>query len=283
MWPALIDLFWAYLINPFSLHHESALYPSNCGYCSFDSIYPKTYIAYKVQPYEVKKGNQLPLLLDGNINEPFWNAVPFTENFVDISTTTIPKFQTKAKIRYDDTYLYIAAMINDTAIWANITHTCHCISSTENQVIFTDNDFEVFVDPAGTNHYYKEYEMNAANATWDLQLNKPYSDSGYENSSRVFGPYGWDMQPPLRCATLIKGMLNNPKVNQTSWSVEIAMPLSSLVENQGVNTKANPNPYSPADAIPPASGVFWRINFSRVEWNVVIVGNHYVKDPACQR
>ena len=30
-------------------------------------------------------------------------------------------------------------------------------------VIFQDNDFEIFVDPNATTHYYKEFEMNALN------------------------------------------------------------------------------------------------------------------------
>lgn len=271
MWSTLVDIFSWWMISPFINH-------KNCEYCSFDSIYPKQYISYKVRPFEL-----INYELNGNLNKPFWNGVPFTDDFVDISTTTIPKFQTKAKIRYDDTYLYVGAIINDNSIWANITHTCHCISATENQVIFHDNDFEVFVDPAGTNHYYKEFEMNAANATWDLQLNKPYNDNGYENSSRVYGANGWDMQPPLRCATLIKGSLNDPQAKQISWSVEIAIPLKSLKENQDIETEADFYPTTKSNKVPISSGHFWRINFSRVEWNVVVVGNHYVKDPACQR
>ena len=49
------------------------------------------------------------------------------------------------------------------------------------------------MDPAGTTHYYKEFEMNAANATWDLCLNQAYDNSGYENSTRVLGDKGFDM------------------------------------------------------------------------------------------
>ena len=54
--------------------------------------------------------------------------------------------------------------------------------------------------------------MNAADATWDLCLNKPYLNGGYENSSRVFGKHGWDM-PALRSGTFIDGKLNDPKAN----------------------------------------------------------------------
>ena len=47
--------------------------------------------------------------------------------------------------------------------------------------------------------------MNALNATWYLCLNKPYGDGGYENSTRVFGDRGFDMQPPLKCGTYVNG------------------------------------------------------------------------------
>jgi hypothetical protein len=42
-----------------------------------------------------------------------------------------------------------------------------------NEIIYHDNDFEVFVDSDGSTHNYKEFEINANNATWDLLLNKP--------------------------------------------------------------------------------------------------------------
>ena len=36
-------------------------------------------------------------------------------------------------------------------------------------------------------HFYKEFEMNARNQTWDLLLQRPYNDGGGENSTRVDG------------------------------------------------------------------------------------------------
>lgn len=145
---------------------------------------------------------------------------------------------------------------------------------------FHDNDFEVFVDPAGTTHYYKESEYNALNQTWDLCLNKPYDDGGYENSSRVFGPAGWDMQdgaspprttPGLHSATRVYGgRVNDPSKPTTGWSIEIALPLARLVDNQTGVT------------VPPRPGDVWRINFSRVEWAVQVVNGRYQKYPSCQ-
>ena len=51
-----------------------------------------------------------------------------------------------------------------------------------------DSDFEVFVDPFGSNHHYKELEVNAINTVWNLMLNKPYDDGGEEYSGRIAKP-----------------------------------------------------------------------------------------------
>jgi hypothetical protein len=210
--------------------------------------------------------------MDGKLDEESWQSVPFTDDFVDISTQTTPKFLTQAKILWDDTFLYIGAVLQETQVWANISSTCHCIDPKEDQVIFHDNDFEIFVDPDGSNHYYKEFEMNAYNATWDMVLNKPYSDGGSENSSRVYGVEGFDMQPPLVCGVSIDGgTINDPATSPTTrgWTVEVAIPLASLAVNETVT-------------VPPTDGTFWRINFSRVEWHVEVNNNQYYKYPSCQ-
>ena len=216
--------------------------------CSFAASYPKQYVAYKVDH---------DLVIDGSLSDKSWTDVGFTSSFVDISTAILPKFNTRVKLRWDDNFLYVGAQLEDTAVWANISHTCHCVDPNTDQVIFHDNDFELFVDADGSTHYYKEYEMNAANATWDLCLAKPYDDGGGENSTRVYGPQGFDMQPPLHAATAVRGVLNDPNVPANGWSAEIALPLDKLA-------------YNTSAAVPPINATFWRINFSRVEWAVKV-------------
>ena len=120
------------------------------------------------------------------------------------STDVTPRLRTRMKIRWDDDWLYVGAFLQETQIWANISETCHCINEDQDQVIFHDNDFEIFIDVDGSNHNYKEFEVNAANATWIILLNKPYGDGGFENSSRVMGSDGFDMQPPLTSGVHIR-------------------------------------------------------------------------------
>lgn len=102
--------------------------------CSFAASYPRQYVAYHTA---------VPPVLDGTLDDPAWLAVNFTERFVDISTATTPRLVTLVKLRYDDTFLYVGAQLQETQVWANITSTCHCLDPTHDQVIYHDNDFEV--------------------------------------------------------------------------------------------------------------------------------------------
>eukprot|EP00092_Neocalanus_flemingeri_P041565 GFUD01045267.1.p1 GENE.GFUD01045267.1~~GFUD01045267.1.p1 ORF type:complete len:399 (+),score=134.63 GFUD01045267.1:53-1249(+) len=230
--------------------------------CSFSSTYPRQMVSYKVEPGDIS--------VDGKMDEKAWEEVEWTKDFVDISSEETPRLKTRAKVRWDNEWLYIGAELEEKQIWANISHTCHCLDDENDQVIFHDNDFEIFVDVDGSNHNYKEFEMNALNQTWDLLLNKPYGDGGFENSSRVFGSAGFDMQPPLICGSFIEpeNAINDPTVEGQYWTVEVALPIEKLLEG------------SLGEKVGPKDGNFWRINFSRVEWRVKVAGDHYVKDPA---
>jgi hypothetical protein len=227
--------------------------------CLFDYTYPRQYVAHRTAT---------PPTLDGKLDDKMWAEVPWTEDAVDIVDALIPSLRTRAKMRFDDHFLYVGAEIQEPHVWANITHTCHCLNKTEDQVICHGSDYEVFTNPDGTNHNYKEFEMNPLNQTWDLLLSVPYSDGGHENSSRVLGPKGWDMQPPLRCATFVNGTVNDPTDVDVGWSTEIALPLAQLAFKNSVS-------------VPPAEGDFWRIDFSRVEYHVKTVmqpAPHYEMD-----
>lgn len=186
----------------------------------------------------------------GRLDQPFWEKANWTDDFVDIEgdLQPLPTKQTRVKMLWDDEYFYIGAELEDNEIWANQTE--------RDSVIFYDNDFEVFIDPDGDTHHYYEFEINALNTVWDLLLSKPYRDQGPAIN-------GWDISG-LRTAVYIDGELNNPQANNRKWSVEIAMPWSILKECS-LHKRA------------PIAGENWRVNFSRVQWQVDIVDNQYVK------
>jgi len=194
----------------------------------------------------------VPLVIDGRLDKPEWDRAPWTDDFNDIEGDIRPKprHRTRAKMLWDDDYFYIGAWLDEPNVWATLTQ--------HDSVIFQDNDFEVFIDPDGDNHDYYELEINALNTTWDLHLPKPYRDGGPARNE-------WEI-PGMKTAVFVDGTLNNPSDTDNGWSVEIALPWKSLAQYAGVPS-------------PPLIGDFWRVNFSRVEWDVTVENGKTTKVP----
>jgi hypothetical protein len=193
-----------------------------------------------------------PIVVDGNLNDAAWSNARWTEDFVDIEGKAKPKprLRTRAKLLWDDDYLYIAAELQEPHVWATLTN--------HDAVIFRDPDFEVFIDPQGKTEPYYEFEMNARNTTWDLSLDKPYMDGGKPHNE-------WEI-PGLKSAVHINGTLNNPDDKDRGWTVELAFPWKVLSEQA-------------RHGGPPGEGEQWRIDFSRVEWQVAVTNGGYHKIP----
>ena len=105
-----------------------------------------------------------PFHLDGNINKPFWEDAPFTDAFLDIegSHMPTPRFLTRAKMLWDDENFYFGAQLDGNEIWGHVTK--------RDDIIFQDNDFEIFIDPDSDTAQYYEFEKNVLNTVWDLFL-----------------------------------------------------------------------------------------------------------------
>lgn len=194
------------------------------------------------------------LVLDGNIDKPFWREVPYTESFCDISGKDYPspRFRTRVKICWDDQNLYIAALLEGSEIWATITK--------RDSVMYYDNDFELFLDPSSSTHNYLELEMNALNTQWDLMLTQPYRDGGRSVT-------GWDIKG-VETAVWIDGVLNNPSAENRSWSVEVKIPFASVMETYSKEENPPELERCYPGRVAPRLGEFWRMNFSRVQWLV---------------
>jgi hypothetical protein len=120
-------------------------------------------------------------------------------------------------------------------------------------VIFYNNDFEIFIDPDGDTHNYVEFEMNALNTVWDLFLTAPY-----RNNPKVLNQ--WDMKGVLS-AVSIQGTLNNPSDIDRGWQLEVAIPRTVFNEVTQMNDDL--------------AGEFWRMGFSRVNWDFDISQGKY--------
>ncbi len=208
----------------------------------FDRVRQRQYVCYRASA---------PLKIDGRLDELAWLRAPVTEAFVDIEGPVKPQptFTTQAKMLWDEEYFYIAAILEEPHVWANLTE--------RDSVIFYDNDFEVFIDPDGDTHGYMELELNAFGTEWDLLLVKPYRDGGP-------AVHAWDI-PGLRSAVHVDGTINDPSDTDSGWTVEIAIPW------EGVREVAHRQ-------APPKDGDVWWADFSRVEWDTHVEEGRYVKD-----
>jgi hypothetical protein len=191
----------------------------------------------------------IPPLMDGNINDQAWQSAAWSKNFRDIEgdKKPLPPLQTRMKMLWNDTCLFIAAELIEPHVWATLRE--------HDEIIFHDNDFEVFIDPDNNTHHYYEIEVNALNTIFDLFMPKPY-----RNQSGAM--INWDLTR-LQSAVQIRGTLNKSSDTDSSWTVEMAIPFQSVFT--GNKSK------------PPLEGEIWRINFSRVEWDAEIVNGKYVK------
>jgi hypothetical protein len=201
---------------------------------------PKTYSVTYVKT---------PPVIDGNINDPVWQQAQWTDNFRDIEGDRKPEpnLQTNVKMLWGDTCLYLAAKMVEPHVWADLKK--------RDEVVFFDNDFEIFIEPNNTAHQYFELEFNALNAVFDLFLNKPYRNNG----SAMFG---WNA-PGLKSAVSVQGTLNNTRDADRGWTLEVAIPYRAISIGNNIQI--------------PKEGTTWRINFSRVEWDTKVVNGNYVK------
>jgi hypothetical protein len=186
--------------------------------------------------------------IDGRLDEASWRAVAWSDPFVDIDGVRQPHFPTRVKMLWDDEFFYFGAELEETDIWATLTK--------RDAVIFQDNDFEVFIDPDGDTHAYFELEVNAFGTVWDLMLVQPYRDGGP-------AIHAWDIAG-LRSAVDVRGTINRPGDRDDRWTVEIAIPWEILRE-------AAPSRTGPRD------GDQWRVNFSRVQWQLDVREGAYTK------
>jgi hypothetical protein len=193
-----------------------------------------------------------PVVIDGRLDEAAWSAAEWSSYFVDIEgdVRPTPRFRTRMKMTWDDEALYVAAHMEEPHVWGSLTE--------HDEIVYHDNDFEIFIDPDGDTENYAEVEINALNTIFDLILVRTYNDGGP-------AVHGWHVAGMVT-AVHIEGTLNDPSDTDEFWSVEFKIPFAALEELTEM-------------PCPPNAGDEWRINFSRVEWRHVIDDGAYSIPP----
>ncbi len=200
------------------------------------------------QVYKAHRAKKPPVI-NGIIQKKEWDNATWSNLFVDIegAAMALPVYTTKVKMLWNDSTLFILAQLQEPNMMATLLN--------HDDIIYRDNDFEVFVDPDNDTDNYYEIEVNTYGTIMDLFMNKPYKKGGHFDMK-------WDASK-LTCAIGKMGTINQPNDVDTGWVVEMAFPINTFEKN--INSHL------------PLTQQTWRINFSRVQWQFDVINGSYKK------
>ncbi len=220
---------------------------------------------FDIPHYQAHRVSQT-LKIDGNLTEEAWKKAPKSSRFRDLVSGAETIHDTRAAVLWDDTYLYVAYWVEEPNLEASITK--------RDGLIYQNNDVELFI--AGPDTYY-EFEINSYGTIYEVFFiwEDAYSRDGWDTlpefepdapGRRIFpgvgykahprgrrvGFWRWDLEG-LKSAVATDGTINDNSDRDRGWTVELALPWSSLA----ILSKGEDR------SIPPNSEDVWRMDFSR--------------------
>lgn len=217
-------------------------------------------------PNYTAKATEEEIIVDGNLGENTWLSSEKSSHFRDLITGSETRYKTQVALSWDEDNLYVAYWVEEPNLQASLTE--------RDAPIYRDNDVELFI--AGKDAYY-EFEINtygtiyevffiwdeafeksgyAALPEFDRQAEKvrTFYGVGYKNHPRGTrtGYWNWDF-PGLKSAVQYQGTLNDSTDIDQGWTVELALPWSSMEALAMADHRS----------LPPKEGDTWRMDFSR--------------------
>tara|TARA_R110002167_G_scaffold59812_2_gene169481 strand:- start:291 stop:1235 length:945 start_codon:yes stop_codon:yes gene_type:complete len=230
-----------------------------------DTLINSPCAAFEIPDYKAYSISKAPTI-DGRLEEPEWQLAPRSPNFRDLISGSGTIHDTQAAVLWDEEHLYVAYWIEEPDLQASITE--------RDGLIYQNNDVELFI--AGADAYY-EFEINAYNTIYEVFFiwEEAYHKGGYdqlpgfgkdEPGRRAFngvgykthprgkriGFWNWDLKA-IRTAVFTDGTLNDSSDRDRGWTVELAIPWSSIA----ILAKGD------GRSVPPRAADIWRMDFSR--------------------
>jgi Carbohydrate family 9 binding domain-like len=176
-----------------------------------------------------------PITLDGKLDEPAWQSAQVLQDFAVFWENRRPKTATKARLLWDDKYLYFAAEMEDTDLYADVRE--------HNGMCWYNDVFELFFKPAADQLGYYEFQVNAANTQLEMFL-----------PSRGAGGYGRFHHDRLGIESQVHldGTLNHWQDKDKGWTVEGRIPWTAFEPTGGK----------------PRRGAKWHFSLSRYDYSV---------------
>jgi hypothetical protein len=178
-----------------------------------------------------------PIMIDGRANEAAWKSAPVIDQFYTVSAPRRPSLTaTRAKLLWDDEYLYFCADMDDADLYAEVTE--------QDGATWTNDVFELFFRPAADKRAYYEFEVSANNTKLDMFL--PSRGSGGYARWKDRPKFGW------QTAVALRGTLNEWQDKDNGWSVEGRIPWSDFAATGGR----------------PAVDAEWKFTLTRYDYSV---------------
>jgi hypothetical protein len=163
-----------------------------------------------VPRYEVRRATSR-IVIDGKLDDKAWASAPVIEFIFPWESQTGAKQKTRARLLWDDDYLYVGYECDDTDIVA--------LRGERDDPTYLDDAVELFVNPKpAQNTVYFGLEMNARAVLYDYLM----VDSQY--AFKRFNLEG------VLLASFIRGSLNTRGDEDHGWSLEVAIPWVNFEE-----------------------------------------------------
>ncbi len=178
-----------------------------------------------------------PITLDGTADEAAWKHAQEIDAFhlAWLDKPRMSRTKTTAKLLWDRQYLYFAADMEDTDLFADVK---------EHDGDLWNNDvFELFFRPDAGKPGYYEFQVNAAGAVFDAFY--PKRDFDKIREQLKVGKFNIDVKVKLR------GELNKRDGKDKGWGVEGRMPWTDFARTGGR----------------PAIAETWKLNLCRFDYN----------------
>ena len=185
----------------------------------------------KSQAILVQQTNQ-PIVIDGDLSD--WKN-PFSQEFVIHNSGKKVTQSTIASLSWDKKFLYIAYNCIDSEIVGTTRKKDHPIFNSDDLV-------EIFIDPVGDAENYIEIGVNAFNSNYDLFIQCSTGDCSKRKSDLSLN---------------LKGLQTASTITELGYSVEIAIPFSSLNEITNGQFKT------------PKIGTTWKGNLFRIDYGQI--------------
>ena len=177
-----------------------------------------------------------PIQIDGHLDEYAWERAEQINSFERIlNHYDNIRAGTRAKMLWDNEYLYIGFHCDDREMWA--------VYDNEDDQLWEEEVVEVFIDPDGNGKNYLELEVSPTNTVVDLLIKSVEPEFKSDKD--------WDIAG-LETAVQLHGTVNDVSDDDLGWSVEIAIPWTAFIDMD-------------VEGRPPINNEIWRLNLYRIE------------------